>query len=607
MRGMVRAFVIACVVGSSLLGAQVAAGASVYDPNANCISAAPAGWVKAPAKKADQFTVWAPSAYAGRAADAANEIRAKKFFGYYEAQLGISRLGYAGQTGLFDVFIDPQLAQADKKADGVNASRCGDTSTDAADVSATIASSEVFHAAIAHELFHAAQAQRAGDFTNNWWYEATATWAETKFGYEKPAPDAFSKGVTDQPLKPMDYFSAAVDGNDAHEYGAWTFVAWLMSRHKLSWHQLGESFTQAAQSDATPIVDQALTGSGSSIGDEVASYWADHLNKKPAFGPTAHMTIVHVSQKTDQFGIPTADYLGSATLAVRPSAAKQQMVLIIKKPGPGVQVWVKTGDGNKDLLRVAPGESFNETFCRTGVTPGSYDLPKPGEVRVAITSTGKTPPPLVHFKVITSHEPCPKKILVIPGIAMGALHLGMTKAEANAAAPRHHYFTTVPTPFGAWQPSAFNVDGALVIPEFLDGRIAALFTESARARTTTGIRISALQLPHFIPGTDDYDRPTLIPGSTMSEFGGSHCITIDSKPPPFEYCWSQDPPTRYTLALAGQIDPCPVDAGELTPDQDTDVPVCDYPKDWYITGLAVTTSKGFKLMQGLASMFQTGA
>jgi hypothetical protein len=601
---MVRAFVIACVAGAMLIAAEAAAAASLYDPKANCISAAPPGWVRAPAKFGDQFTVWAPHGFAGRAADAANTIRTKGFFGYYETKLKISRLGYPNQTGNFDVFLDPLLAQADKNADGVNASRCGDASTDAADVSATIPDAEVFHAAIAHELFHAAQAQLAAKFDNNWWYEATATWAETQFGYDKPVPDAFSTSVTDLPLNPMDFFSVAGDGTGAHQYGAWTFVAWLYSRHKLSWTELRDSFEQSAHTDATPVVDALL---GSKLADEVATYWADHLNTKPSFGPTAHMTLVKVSQKTDQFGIPTAKYLGAAPIAVKPSAAKQQMVLIIKKPGPGVQVWIKTGNGNKDLLRVPPGEGFNETFCRTGATPGSYDLPKPGEVRVAITSTAKTPPPLVHFKVITSPEPCPKKLLVIPGIAMGALHLGMTPAEASAAAPRHHFFTTVPTPVGAWQPSAFNVDGGLVVAEFLDGRIAALFTESFRARTTTGIRNSALQLPHFIPGTDDYDRPTLIPGSTMSQFGGSHCVTIDTKPPPFEYCWYQDPPTRYTLALASQVDPCPVDAGETSQDNDTDVPVCQYPKDWYVGALAVTTSKGFKLMQGLAAMFQTGA
>jgi hypothetical protein len=607
MAPVVRALAIACVAGMALVGAHAAAAASLYDPNANCISGAPAGWVTAPAKPSDQFTVRAPAAYASRAGDAASEIRSKNIFGDYETKLGITRLGYTSQTGRLDVFLDPQLPQAYKNANGINASRCENAAIDAVDVNAGIANAEEFHAAIAHELFHAAQAQLGGDYTNNWWYEATATWAETMLGYDKPVPDGFSALVTNLPLQPMDTFSQAPDGTNAHEYGAWTFVAWLMSRHKLSWTQLGQSFAQAKASDPTPIVDQLLAASGTSIADEVASYWADHLNDKPSFGPTAHMTVVKVSQKTDEFGFQPAKYLGSAPFAIRPSASKQQIVVIVKKPAPGVQVWVKTGDGNKDLVRVAPGESFNETFCRSGATPGSYDLPKSGEVRIAITTTSQTPPPDVKFKVITSTEPCPKKILVIPGIAIGSLHLGMTAAEAKAAAPRHHLFGTVPTPLGAWQPGAFNVDDALVIAEFLDGRIAALFTESFRARTTTGIRISALQLPHYIPGTDDYDRPILIPGSTMSQFGASDCTTLPGKNPPNMYCWYQDPPTRYTLALAGQVDPCPVDGGPNDHDDDPDMRICDYPEDWYIGGLAVATSKGAKLLHGLASLLKTGA
>jgi hypothetical protein len=400
----------------------------------------------------------------------------------------------------------------------------------------------------------------------------------------------------------MDTFSQDVDGADAHEYGAWTFVAWLMSRHKLTWKQLGDSFTSAAHSDATPIVDQALASSKSSLGDEVASYWADHLNSKPSFGPTAHMTLVKVSGKTDQFGIPAADYLGSATLAVKPSSDKMQIAFIVKKPPKGVQVWIKVGDSNKDLVRVPDGESFNETFCRTGATPGSYDLPKSGAVRVAITTTAKSAQPPVHFKVITSKEPCPKKILVIPGIAVGTLHLGMSVPEAEAAAPRHHLFGHVPTPFGDWQPGAFNVDNALVVAEFLDGRIAALFTSNFRARTTTGLRNSAFQFPHFIPGTDDYDRPILLPGSTISEFGAGHCAPVPSKNEPGIYCWHEDPPTRYTFAISGQIDPCPVDAGDQNSDSDSDVPVCEDPKDYYVTGLAVATSKGAKLLKGLVAM-----
>jgi hypothetical protein len=606
MGGVVRAFVIACVVGMVLVGAQAAAAASLYNAGSDCISGAPAGWVTAPPKPTDPFTVWAPPAYKGRAADAANEIRSKNVFGFYETKLGISRLGYASQTGRFDVFLDPQLHQAYAQANGVNARRCENAAIDAADIYAGISNAEEFHAALAHELFHAAQAQVAGDFTNNWWYEATATWAETELGYDKPVPDSFSKLVTDQPLKPMDFFSPAPDGTDAHEYGAWTFVAWLVSRHKLGWTQLKQSFAQANTIDPTPIIDQLLTG-GTTIADEVASYWADHLNDKPSFGPRAHMTVEKVSQETDQFGFQPADYLGSDPFAIRPANDKQQMVVIVKKTAPGVQVWVKTGDGNKDLVRVAPGESFNETFCRNGATPGSYDLPKSGDVRIAITTTSKNPPPDVKLKVITSKEPCPKKILVIPGIAVGSLHLGMTAAEAKAAAPRHHLFGTVPTPLGAWQPGAFNVDGALVIAEFLDGRIAVLFTESSRARTTNGIRIAALQIPHYIPGTDDYDRPILLPGSTLSEFGASHCLTLAGKDPPNQYCWYQHPATRYTLALAGQIDPCPVDGGPNDHDDDPDIRICDYPKDWYIGGLAVATSKGKALLKGLAALWNTSA
>jgi hypothetical protein len=183
----------------------------------------------------------------------------------------------------------------------------------------------------------------------------------------------------------------------------------------------------------------------------------------------------------------------------------------------------------------------------------------------------------------------------------------MTTAEAAAATVRHHLFGTVPTPVGAWTPGAFNVDNTLVIAEFLDGRIAALFTQSYRARTTTGIRIAALQIPQYIPGTDDFDRPQLLPGSTMSEFPGTKCETLEQKNPPNMYCLYQDPPTRYTIALAGLIDPCPVDAGDSSEDNDTDVPVCDYPKDWYIGGLIVATTKGKVLMQGLASLLKTGA
>jgi len=598
--------VVPTVLGADSATAAHAAGASLYDPKANCIHGALLAWVEAPAKKGDQFTVWAPPAYAKLASDAASEIRSKDFFGYYEDKLHISSLGYPGQGNSFDIYLDPDLQQALPQADGVNAPRCEYPGRDAVDVQAGIKDTEVFHATLAHELFHAAQAQLGGHFTDNWWYEATATWAETRFGYQTPVPRAFSTEVTDHPRLPMDQFGKAIDGTEAHEYGAWTFVAWLFSRNKIDWTAMRDSFIKAAHADATPIIDQLLNPS--SIGDEVASYWADHLNKLPHFGPTAHITVIHDSHPTHVYHVKTAPYLGAKTGAVDPAPGKKQMVLIVKKPLADVQVWIKTGENNNDLLRVEPGKTFEETFCRAGATAGSYDLPK-GGVRIAMTTTGKNPPPTVDMKVITSEERCAKEIVVTPGIAIGTLHLGMTVHEAKAAAPRHHLIPgRYHTPFGTWRSGAFNVDGELVIAEFLDGRIAVLIAPApwdTRVRTTTGIRIAKFHLPRYIPGTDDLATPVILPGSTLAQFGEAHCAPLKQDTNPSRYCWREGPPTRYTIAVAFLVDPCPVDAGEKTPDNDSDVPICDYPKDWYVGDLGVATSRGLKLVHWGSSLLDS--
>jgi hypothetical protein len=145
-----------------------------------------------------------------------------------------------------------------------------------------------------------------------------------------------------------------------------------------------------------------------------------------------------------------------------------------------------------------------------------------------------------------------------------------------------------------------------VIAEFLNGRIAALVSDalwSPQVRTTDGIRMLAFQFPRYIPGTDDYDRPLIRPGSTLSQFGEAHCASLkDTSDSPSRYCWSEGPPTRYTLAAALRIDPCPVDAGPGDDDDDSDIPVCDYPKDWYIFGLGVATGKGLKLVHYALSL-----
>jgi hypothetical protein len=578
------------------LGASAAAAA--------CWPTAPSGWTSAPIQPADQFIVQGPKVYLSDLEDAAKEIRSQDFFGAYEQKLGIPRLGFPGQTGRLPIYLDPLLPNSVPNADGYNTQLCSSPNTDVVVVDpATASNKDTFHATLAHELFHAAQAQLAGHFKDNWWYEATATWAETQFGYQDAR--AYSSTVTQHPELPIDSFSPAIDGAKQHEYGAWTFVAWLFSRHKINWARMRQSFIDAAQTDATPVLDNLLNDAVTGVGDQVASFWADHTNALPQFGPTAKMKEVKVGADTVTDESPVADPLAARILRVKPDSSVKQLVVIVHKLGPGEQAWIRT---DKDQYwRIESGDSFNETFCRTGATAGSLPLPDTGDVRIAITSLDKKATGNIKVKLIGSTDACPKELLIEPGLAMGELHLGMSFAEAEAAAPRHHLFRGVPTPLGEWRPGAFNVHNALVVAEFLNGRIAALFTQSFRARTTKGIRILELQLPHYPPGSDDSDRPVVIPGSTMADFGGTHCHTLDNKNPPTIYCRREGPSSRYTLAVAGEIDPCPTDGGPNDHDDDVDVPPCSYPKDFYVSGIAVATARGLTLLENLGALFAAGS
>jgi hypothetical protein len=582
----------------------VVCAASASGAAAVCWPSAPSGWTSAPIKPDDQFIVQGPKVYLKDLEDAAAEIRSQDFFGAYETHLGIPRLGFPTQTGKLPIYLDPLLPNEVPNADGYNTSLCSSPETDVVVVDpATTSNKDTFHATLAHELFHAAQARLAGHFVDNWWYEATATWAETQFGYIDAR--SYSSTVTGHPNLTIDSFSPAIDGARQHEYGAWTFVAWLFSRHKINWARMRQSFIDAAHTDATPVIDNLLNDAITNIGDEVASYWADHTNVLPQFGPTAKMTEVKVGADTENDQFPVADPLAARILRVKPDSNVRQLVVIVHKLPPGTAAWIRT---DKDhYWRLQSGDGFNETFCRTGATASSLPMPGTDDVRIAITSLNKKAAGNIKLKLIGSKDACPKELIIEPGLAIGELHLGMTIPEAEAAAPRHHVFHAVPTPLGDWRPGAFNVHGSLVIAEFLNGRIAALFTGSFRARTTTGIRILELQLPHYPPGSDDSDRPIVIPGSTMSEFGGQHCHTLQDKNPPTIYCRREGPSSRYTLALAGQIDPCPTDAGPDDHDDDLDQPPCSYPKDFYIGGIAVATTRGLTLLEHLGLLFRIGS
>ena len=552
-----------------------ASAASVYDP-ANCIHVAPAGWITAPSQPSDQFVVHAPAAEANRAADAASEIRSKGFFAYYESHLKIGGLGYLGQTGRFDVYLDPDLRTVLPKADGVNASSCENPGRDAVDVYAGITSADAFHATLAHELFHAAQARLGGNFKDNWFFEATATWAESRFGYSDPR--AYSTQVTEHPGIAIDSFSPAVDGADAHEYGAWTFVAWLFSRSKIGWDDMRSVFGDSAQADPTPILDGRL--SKTTVADEVASFWADHTNAKPKFGPKTPITPTVVAQETDSFTLPTAPYLAARLPAFKLAPSRKQLVVVIHKLAPGLQVWLNLG--GDEFITLHEGESMNDTFCRGAATAGSYALPKNGVLPLAITTTAKSAPADLKLKFFTSSKPCPKPLVIQPGLAVGPLHLGMSLHAADQALPKRTPLNgPVPTPYGAYTVADYReAAGAGAIAGFLDGRIAFLFVESPKFATTTHIHTLTILPP--IPGAQAF-----VPASTIGQLGSKHCAPIADKSVPSEYCWKEGPKTRYTAVMASNADPCPR--------FDDEPPPCTFPRDDYVWGIAVATSKGLKL------------
>jgi len=540
-----------------------------------CLIGAPSDWVSAPSKPDDQFVVQAPKAYAGLADKVAGVIRPppRDIFEAYEDRLQIPALGIAGQQKPFEVFLDPELKVADPGADGVTEPRCFDSGRVAVDVDATIADPDELDATVAHELFHAAQARLGGLFEDNWWYEATATWAEARWGYE--APRSFSTTVTNHPGVPMDAFGQPVDGVRAHEYGAWTFVAWLFSRHKIKWPDMRESFVDAAHAKPTPVINGLLQDRATSFGDEVASYWADHTRQKPEFGPTGKLSVDKVSEGTENNTVAPADKYGARLLALRPTAKTEQLELIVPKLPAGVQAWINLGDGK--FWRLDSGSDFDETFCRSGATSGSLPLPGTGDVRLAITTTSGGAPSTLDFKTIGVSKPCPKQFEIQRGKAIGPLHLGMSTHSANQAVPKHHKTSgPIPTPLGEYKTYEY-VEGhkAGVLAGFFDGRIAYLLIISNNHFVTTD-------------GVGTYwgvsSSPGLIPGSALADFKHDHCLVSGDGEDKF--CWREGPKTRFTVALANVL--C---------DSSSSAAWCPLPNDFYIGSLAVATHKGLEALK----------
>jgi hypothetical protein len=353
------------------------------------------------------------------------------------------------------------------------------------------------------------------------------------------------------------------------------------------WDFLKASIKGVASADPTTAIDTAIMQfTGNTLGEEVARFWGDNTNIHPKFGPTALLNF-HSLFKSETIQVKPAKYLGAKLEDLWAEPSVHQLDVVIPKLSAGVEAWVNYGSGV--LTRLQEGESFNETFCRTGYTPGTFPLPKTGDVRVAITSTGKTPPPIVKIKALTSGANCPKQITIVPGFEIGALHLGMTAAQAGKAAKlwRCVWHATLPTG-DAVRYCIYNegpwfrgVPEAPVEVYFLNGRVGLLgVADDQQFITTTGIRT--------------YDRASnMVPGSTKQDFESSargvECSTI-----PYDLgagqknkgCYYSEPANRFTFVVAPYEQCLPRRSGID----------CYWPApDYYVGFIGVATQKAFNL------------
>ena len=364
--------------------------AGIYDPTQNCIrdeTSLPA----VPSVAGDQFVVRGATADATVAKTVTGVLRSQDVFDVYEKGLGIPSLLQPGQPGPFPVFVDSKL---DPDLDGVFAPLCEYPKRGALVVSATITSHDELVATTDHELFHAAQFALLRELTtgSNWWLEASATAAESWFGTKDSA--RFDGALINNPLTPMDESTYLAP----HQYGAYLFVQWILGTSgkptNAGWAFLRDSIKDVVSLGSTEGVDAAL-GSNyqETFGDEVATFWADHTNPHPMFGPAAHLVQDDIKSSHEIFAIQPPKQYAAKLRQFLPTTKDQQLEIIVHKLPADLEVVINLGNGSYRKLQ--SGDSFNETFCRSGYTPGSYPLPATGDVRVAIVTTGKTPPHLL--------------------------------------------------------------------------------------------------------------------------------------------------------------------------------------------------------------------
>lgn len=585
--GITVAALVTAVAGSVGLN-SVPAGATgtLWSQIGTCINSVPSGYhVGASYVSGDLVKVLAPTSLAARADALAVQLRTRTVAGKYASRLGISTLGAPGQPKPFLLVLDPYLEASDPGVAGIEARLCSASPWEAALIDPSVTpTSDALYAAAAHELFHAAQSAVDGNQDSTWLIEATAEWAASTFGYT--TPQTYIPEVTSHPNRPIDSYDSSGEGSSSHQYGAWAFIHWLIQRGHLGWSGLRSLFMQTNHVvDHTALLRTEV--GGVTFDNDVASFWGDRVRIHPeGEGPPGAVTALPVGTGTTTRTVAAAPQYAAKLISLKPPTTTGIMQVHIHTLGSGMQAYVN--QGHDALAHVAGGDDYTETFCFGGAAKGTIGIPKGATVRVALATTNAAQASPVQIDTVVSPQQCPQSTVIVPGVAVGPLHIGMTRAQAKAAAQEFTYkaHPSKLCPTCIW--AGYKTTGQRVIGAIYSAnRISTLYViGQVGFITTAGITptwyLSVTQSNVAFPEPMGSSLGELKHGAAVA------CSAVDTDKHPALNCRQQQPLGRYTTYQMGWVS-CLKTEQDLCTNPD-DLPIGPEP-GYYVLNIIVSKYK----------------